>query len=55
MVNSMFQYIFIQRDLYEESFRSLVESVLGGYNGKTGSNNNILVIISARRHFLHVM
>jgi hypothetical protein len=24
----------IQRDLYEESFRSLVESVLGGYNGK---------------------
>lgn len=24
----------IQRDLYEESFRTLVESVLGGYNGK---------------------
>ena len=25
----------IQRDLYEESFRNLVESVLGGYNGET--------------------
>ena len=35
---NVFVFLFpssIQRDLYEESFRSLVESVLGGYNGKT--------------------
>ena len=30
----------IQRDLYEESFRSLVESVLGGYNGKTMADDD---------------
>ena len=34
-LNMYFQFpSSIQRDLYEESFRSLVESVLGGYNGK---------------------
>ncbi|CAB3989872.1 kinesin KIF3B [Paramuricea clavata] len=31
--DAIYDWNSIQRDLYEESFRSLVESVLGGYNG----------------------
>ena len=41
----------IQRDLYEESFWNLVESVLGGYNGMTVVEN-ITCLLMVQGHLL---